>query len=283
MRASDPKYYETLWDTLIELSSAEWQGRIDHAAQRIARHRPRYEAVASLTGVPWPVIGAIHQMENPSLDACLMNGQPWNRKTTIAPIGHGPWDSWEDAAVAALEYDGLAGQSGWSVAATAMRFERYNGGTKWRTRGYAKRGVNSPYLWSGCQHGLHVGKYVGERPGKKAHYDPDAVSGQVGAMVILKRLESMGIYRPGEALPARAWPRPIRVRTTQPDGRADAQEIEAVKALQALLNSRFGATLVLDGWYGPMTAVAHDRAIPPSTTTDAVAILKRRYGQEEQP
>lgn len=252
MRGSDRKYYETLWDTIVELSSAEWQWTIDNAARRVERGRSRYTAVSEKTGVPRQIIGAIHQMEsNCDFATCLMNGQPWNRKTTIAPAGHGPWDSWEDGAVEALEYDGLAGKSDWGIGATGRRLERYNGG------GYLRRGVNSPYLYSGCGHGLRVGKYVGERPGKKAHYDPDAVSEQVGAMVILKRLESMGLYRPGEVPPARAWPRPIRVRTRRPSDATDLDEILAVKGFQVWHNIHYSAKLKVDGWYGAKTHAAH--------------------------
>ena len=151
MRDKSPKYYKTLWETLVELSSSDWQGMIDGAARRVERGRVRYQAVQvqGLTGVPWQVVGAIHEMEaNCVFSKCLMNGQPWNRKTTIAPVEHGPWESWEASAVEALEYDRLVGQSDWGIGAAGKRLERYNGG------GYIKRGKNSPYLYSGSQHGV---------------------------------------------------------------------------------------------------------------------------------
>lgn len=198
MRDTSAKYYETLWDTLVELSSPEWQSRIGNAALRVERGRQRYTVVERTEFVPWQIIGAIHQMESGGdFGGCLANGQDWRKETTIEPVGAGPWRSWEDSAVWALDHDGLSGCRDWNIAAVGMALEEFNGGPKWRTRGYAKRGVNSPYLWSGSNHGVGVGKYVAD-----GRYDPDAVSGQVGAMVILKRLEALGIYRPGAPAPA---------------------------------------------------------------------------------
>jgi len=228
MRDTSPKYYATLWDTLVELSSSDWQRMIDGAARRVERGRARYQSVQELTGVPWQVVGAIHDMEASCVfSKCLANGQPWNRKTTIEPVGHGPWESWEAAAVEALEYDGLAGQADWSIQAAAMRFEEFNAGPKWRTRGYAKRGKNSPYLWSASQHGVGVGKFVAD-----GRYDPGAVSQQVGAMVILHRLETMGLYRPGTIQDAPGRPNPALGLAYGPKA-----ENPAVFAIQIGLNA----------------------------------------------
>jgi len=204
MRDTSAQYYEGHWETLVELSSAEWQTMIRNAAYRVERGRIRYQAAQDLTAVPWQIVGVIHNMEAGGVfSKCLANGQPWNQKTTIEPTGAGPWRSWEDSAVWALRHDGLAGETDWSIGATGKRLERYNGG------GYIKRGKNSPYLYSGSQHGVGSGKYVGERPGKKAGYDADAVSQQVGAMVILKRMAATGLYRPGAPAPTVA-PEPVK-------------------------------------------------------------------------
>jgi len=257
MRDTSPKYYVTLWDTLVELSSPDWQRMIDGAARRVERGRVPYLAVQELTGVPWQVIGAIHDMEASSVfSKNLMNGEPWNRKTTIEPVGHGPWKSWEASAVEALEYDGLAGQSDWSIAATAMRFEEFNGGPKWRTRGYAKRGKNSPYLYSGCQHGVGSGKYVID-----GQYDPDAVSQQVGAMVILKRMAAMGLYRPGAP---EAPERPENAFRPTYDPRNISRRVMEVQEALNLVGAYLGGCLAYlakepldeDGLLGPKTAKA---------------------------
>jgi hypothetical protein len=55
--------------------------------------------------------------------------------------------------------------------------EAYNG---W---GYVKKGINSPYLWSGTNH-YTSGKYV-----RDGVFDPRAVSKQLGAVCMLKELE----------------------------------------------------------------------------------------------
>jgi len=257
MRDTSPKYYVTLWDTLVELSSPEWQRMIDGAARRVERGRARYQAAQDLTGVPWQVVGAIHDMEASCVfSKCLANGQPWNRKTTIEPVGVGPWGSWADAAVWALGHDGLAGQTDWSIPATAMRFEEFNGGPKWRTRGYAKRGKNSPYLWSASQHGVGVGKFVAD-----GRYDPGAVSQQVGAMVILKRMAAMGLYRPGAP---EATERPSDALGMTYGASLSLDEVARVQValnrLAGMIGGRLAyiakSPLAVDGRLGPATAKA---------------------------
>jgi len=256
MRGANAKYYEGHWQTLVELSSPEWQSRIGNAALRVERGRQRYTVVERTEFVPWQIIGAIHQMESGGdFGGCLANGQDWRQKTTIEPVGAGPWRSWEDSAVWALDRDGLSGCRDWNIAAVGMALEKFNGGPKWRTRGYAKRGVNSPYLWSGSNHGVGVGKYFAD-----GRYDPDAVSGQVGAMVILRRMESMGLYRPGAPAPAVA-----------PNGFVLAYNprvaVDVVANIQGEINRlavRIGGRLaylaaiplVVDGILGPQTAKA---------------------------
>jgi lysozyme family protein len=57
------------------------------------------------------------------------------------------------------------------------RLEAYNG------FGYRRKGVPSPYLWSFCNL-YERGKYVAD-----GQYDPNAVSKQCGAGVMLKKLK----------------------------------------------------------------------------------------------
>lgn len=168
MRTSS--YYESLFDSAAILP--EWQASASTWARKIRSGEARYKIVEAATGVPWPVVGAIAMRES----GCdwtknLHNGQPWNRKTTLVPVGRGPFGSWESAAVDALG----RGHALQTIGDIGAFLEKFNGG------GYMKRGVHSPYLWSGTQHGLGVGKYVAD--GK---YDPRAVDKQLGAMTVLK-------------------------------------------------------------------------------------------------
>ena len=167
------EHYEDRYAAMHEIP--EWRNRIATAVSAVLNGEPLYKRVAIDAAVPWEFIGLLHLLEcgcNPTRQ--IMNGQRWDNVTTLVPVGRGPWDTWEDSALEALaKLRGMPGTSGM----IAMELERWNG------LGYAKREMNSPYLWSGSNLGVGVGKFVGD--GK---YDPRAVSEQVGGMVVLRRL-----------------------------------------------------------------------------------------------
>ena len=159
---------------------------VENVITRSMKARPRYEAVATKTKVPWHVIAVIHNLEcSGRFDCHLHNGDPLRRRTVNVPAGRpltgkGPF-SWEESAIDALTYDGFTSWTDWSVAGTLYKIESYNG------MGYRKRGVPSPYLWSGSQH-YTSGKYVAD--GK---FDPNAISTQVGAAVVLRRMDDQAL------------------------------------------------------------------------------------------
>jgi lysozyme family protein len=154
---------------------------IDGAISSIEKGRARYEGVARKTNVPWQVIGVIHNLEcSGDFNCHLHNGDPLRRRTVNVPAGRPvigkPPFTWEASAIDALTYDGFNRWSDWTVAGTLYKLEGYNG------FGYRKRGIPSPYLWSGSQH-YERGKYVSD-----GSFDPKAVSKQVGAAVVLRRM-----------------------------------------------------------------------------------------------
>lgn len=158
MRA--PAYYRALWDSMVILP--EWQDRVDAAAALVRKGACQYSGF----GVPWEFIGVIHHMEcGCNFDRQILTGEKWNLATTLHPEGKGPWRDWRHSTDEALRHRPLR---------TLADIEAWNG---W---GYYNRGKDSPYLWSGSNHGEGVGKYVAD--GK---YDPRAESKQVGAAVIL--------------------------------------------------------------------------------------------------
>ena len=96
---------------------------------------------------------------------------------------------WEESAIDALTLEGLAAVKLWSIERTAYQLEAYNG---W---GYRSRntGVNTPYLWSATNN-YQKGKFV-----RDGVFDPNAVSGQIGAMALLRRLiDTEGVNVPAE-------------------------------------------------------------------------------------
>ncbi len=181
---------------------------ITATAKKIIQNRPRYDAVSRATGVPWYVIGIIHQMEcSLSFTKHLHNGDSLKARTWQVPAGRPKvWppsgqDPWDASAIDALTMPGKEFHkiTDWSVERVAYTLELYNG---FGYRLYRK--INSPYLWSFTTH-YKAGKYVAD--GK---WSASAVSGQSGAMAILKKLielDAMGVDLK-EASPVKAWPKP---------------------------------------------------------------------------
>ena len=179
-----------LWDT-YEIKNDHWQSAQKTVVNKINSNKFRYEEVERLVwaqfnkAIPWQVISCIHALEaGLSFDKNLHNGQSWKKKTTWVPKGRGPFSSWETAALDAFSLKTSLFPKEWTVEATLDFLERYNG------LGYRKyhQDVNTPYLWSGSNH-YEKGKYVSD--GK---FDKNAVSKQVGAVLILK-----GLYYNGKA------------------------------------------------------------------------------------
>lgn len=170
--------YATLWERMH--IRPEHVADVKAVASRVIAGRDRYMAVSGATGVPWFVVGILHQMEcGGSWRGCLMNGDPWNQRTIHVPRGKGPWPSWEAAAIDALRYDGTDKITDWCPEALAYALEKFNG------FGSRQHGVPSAYLWSFTdQH--ERGKYVSD-----GVWNSMAISGQPGGMAILKELMAL--------------------------------------------------------------------------------------------
>lgn len=141
----------------------------------------RYQDLEAKTNVPWYVIGLIHGMEcDFDFETHLHNGDSLKHRTVNEPAGRPtqgePPFVWLVSAIDALQYDRFTSWHDWSVPGICFKLEGYNG---WGYRGHH---INSPYLWSFSNQYQH-GKYVSD-----GHWDPDAVSKQVGAIVALKQL-----------------------------------------------------------------------------------------------
>jgi len=109
----------------------------------VAHGRDRYEEVAAQTGVPWWWIGIIHMRESGcDFKTYLGNGQPLGQETTLVPAGRGPFKTWEDGAIDAIDLRRIKIGSINDIASALYQFEAYNG---W---GYIVHDVNSPYVWS---------------------------------------------------------------------------------------------------------------------------------------
>lgn len=153
-----------------------------YTAAAIQRGKPRYDAVARRTGVPWYVIGAIHNMEcGLSFQQNLAQGDSIYYKSRHVPKGRPPGNppfTWEYCAEDALRYDGM-GAKNWSrMGFTLNNIELYNG------PGYQKwhPDVPSPYLWAGTT--IYTrGKYI-----EDGRWSSTAVSQQLGVAPVFKAL-----------------------------------------------------------------------------------------------
>jgi len=152
-------------------------------ARQISSNRDRYEVVSAVTAVPWYVIGVIHSKESGlSFSGHLHNGDPLIARTVLVPAGrpttgHPPF-TWEESAIDALNFDGLAANNDWSIEKTGYLLEKFNG------FGYRRQTppVPTPYLWAFSDQYVK-GYYVSD-----GRYDPDAVARNCGAMPLLKML-----------------------------------------------------------------------------------------------
>lgn len=174
-------YYKRLYDTIAV--APERMAQVRAEADRVYAGYKSYAAVEEQTAVPWIFHGAIHELEcDCDFHRQILNGEKWDRKTTLVPAGLGPWGSWVESAVFALRRKRASDASwtpldeigDWTISILGREWEKWNGG------GYMRRGKNSPYLWAGCNHGVGTGYYRAD--GK---YDPNAQSRQIGAMVLL--------------------------------------------------------------------------------------------------
>lgn len=196
--------YRNLWSR-AEIDAAR---RDDAAvlAERIGKVKSRYGAVQAATGVPWPVIAALHVRESDlSFAGHLHNGDSLCARTKRVPKGrpkvaHGPPYGWEESAIDALTMPAhrLDRVGNWSVERILYECERYNG---W---GYLGK-INSPYLWSWTNL-YHAGKYVRDHV-----YSPTATDAQPGCVAVFKSLiasdpEAAIIFStaPAEATPPKA-------------------------------------------------------------------------------
>jgi lysozyme family protein len=235
------KEYELLFNScVINPNSASI---IESTTSKIANARQRYESVSTPLGVPWYFTGIVHFLEGGGkFDRHLHNGDPLTAKTKNVPANRPPGNptfEWETSATDALTYQGLNKWKDWSVAGMLYQFERYNG------FGYRVKGIHSPYLWSFSNHYVK-GKFV-----KDGLYDPEAVSKQIGAAVLLRRLSERQLAVMGE-LDTISRIKALGATVKYAPAKVEARATE----LQTLLNS-VGLIVKTDGKAGERTSSAY--------------------------
>lgn len=172
------KEYEELWSACkIDRDKSG----ASNAASRLITNKSRYKKVEDLTGVPWYWVAIVHNREdNGNFSGVLHNGEHIIGKgtvTTLVPAGRGPFSSWVESAVDALEIKGLVNKSiDWTVGRFWYECERFNG------FGYRNKGLPSPYLWS------HTNNYEGGKYVRDHVYDSSVYDQQFGAAAVLQAM-----------------------------------------------------------------------------------------------
>jgi lysozyme family protein len=222
---------------------------VDATVDRLVANRARYDAVSASSGVPWPVVAVLHNMEaSLKFTGHLHNGDPLTARTIQVPKGRPrtgePPFTWEVSAADALGIEHLDGDTDWTVAGTMFVLEAYNG------FGYRRLHpeVLSPYLWAASEHYTR-GKFVAD-----GAFSETAVSKQTGAAVLLRRLAERGTIA-FEDQPPPLEDEPLLVAFSQRLPR-DPAAIEQAKELQRWLNTHPGVFVLVDGAPGRRTSDA---------------------------
>ena len=156
-------------------------------AEQAIRDKQSYIEVEISSRVPWPLIAVIHRRESDAdFSTYLGNGQPLGQRTTIEPIGRGPFETFLQGALDGLNVDGLTAvqQLGdlwttgrlwgsWPIEKMLFYAEKLNG------LGYFFKGNPSPYIW-GLTNIQVPGKYTSD-----GVYDPSVMDTQPGCAPIL--------------------------------------------------------------------------------------------------
>ena len=122
--------YQALFDS-CQIKAAK-ASEVERLSSRLLANRLRYAAVADPLGIPWQLLGVIHNMEcSQNFAQHLHNGDPLNSRTSHVPkgrplAGEPPFD-WEESAADALTMKRLPEWDDWSIPGILYCLERYNG------------------------------------------------------------------------------------------------------------------------------------------------------------
>ena len=159
---------------------------VQQSVAMLQANKARYATVAThFANMQWYFVGALHCLESSfNFKTHLHNGDPLTARTVHVPadrpVTGSPPFTWEDSAQDALAFENFDRETDFTLPRILYLFERFNG------LGYRQFGLPLPYLWS-FSNNYAKGKY-----GQDGKFDPDLVSKQVGAAVLLKGLQAAG-------------------------------------------------------------------------------------------
>jgi lysozyme family protein len=186
------------------------EAEFEKTARRLLADKSRFVGLSAKTGVPWPIIAVIKEREagaDPAFRGNIAQGDPWNKKSVHVPAGRGPFDSWEQAGVDALQKCApYAGRwRDWSAGGSITILIMYNG------IGYDLHGLPSPYGFAGTNQYVK-GKYVRDGVLDLNFVDPQL--GCLGMLLALQKLDPT-IQWGAEGVPHRDTPEPPKEITDE--------------------------------------------------------------------
>jgi lysozyme family protein len=121
--------YAKFWDEMVINHDAVHE--FDNFAHAAILHKPIYEQIEKLTGVPWVMTAVIHRRESDADFATYLgNGQSLARRTTEVPAGRGPFhgpSAFVDGAVDAYKVEGWASIKDWRLEKILFYCLLFNG------------------------------------------------------------------------------------------------------------------------------------------------------------
>jgi len=260
--------YQALFNSCVV--NPERQDAVNNIIARIRPNQARYQSVAGPLGIPWFFVAVIHNMEcSLNFNCQLHNGDPLTARTVHVPAGRPPGQppfTWEQSATDALTIEGFANKPDWTLPAILYRLEAYNG------FGYRNHtpSINTPYLWS-FSNQYTSGKFVAD-----GVFNPNAVSDQCGAAVILFQMQKNGVVNfagaraaaagatpAGAAAPASPAPATTAAQlAVQFDNTVTfslTQRSDVARSLQIALNTFPGISVDVDGVPGRQTSDAYQQ------------------------
>lgn len=225
-------------------------------AKRALSHKAEYmaisETIKNQTGkyVPWWFIPLVHERECvrgvDNWTCNIAQGSPFNAKSRVVPY-NGPFHSFREAAIAALvnEAPHAANNTNWSGGGAMTIAEAYNG------TGYAKKGLPSPYVWSGSNRYIK-GKYVADHK-----FDPNKVDTQLGVAISLRAMMELDptILLDGDHPNQSVTPRKAETTTVVSGGTTGAATIKILGSYYVL--SWWDITGIVLGTLIGITAVVY--------------------------
>lgn len=182
MRYADiwPRYAKD-WDRMT--INPDRQKEFTDEAQFAVNHKMIYTEIAQATGVPWAMIAVIHRREgSANFGTYLGNGQSLAYKTTIVPIGRGPFlggEAFIDGAKDAIKVEGWQSISDWRLEKQLYYCLLFNG------VGSEAWGHPSSYIWGGTNIQL-PGKWIRDHVWSSTFVDP-----QPGCAPLLKAISQL--------------------------------------------------------------------------------------------